>query len=583
LDWEIKESNTSNTLEAARSSFNLDGLAPNIALKLDDGSSGASIGGTNIGQFIWLNRFTPDENNFPIILDEVWVQFSNTAIKDDDIEIFIFEDTDGDGDPATGEILLGKYDETVQHADNHFWSKYDLNPAVTLQGPGDILVGVVNRYVSVDDYDFPARIDQGSSQQRSWVGIYEAGDVPENPTFPADVWGTIEELSNDISGNWMIRAFGYRSCANLADISWLSASPTSGTVGADGEQMSEISFDSTGLEAGDYNADLCIASNDINSPLLTVPVTLTVVSRPDPPLVTPDSYTMTEDTVLAIPAPGVLENDVSFFNDLTASLDKQTINGSVEFNGDGSFTYTPTANFEGIDWYTYLAFDGLRSSEPVTVTLRVEADNDVPQSVEDEYVLSGVPVYHEPEPGVLFNDFDIDGDDLTAHLKRGPLKGTLNLNSDGSFTYTPTQMINGQDIFTYYSDDGAVNSNVVTVTLTLTNYNRAPVAENDKYSATMEIALSIDGPGVLINDTDLDGDNLTALLEKEPDNGDLLLKPDGSFVYTPTIGFDGEDSFQYRAFDGLAKSNIAVVKINVVRAEPEERIIFLPIVRKSAS
>ena len=98
---------------------------------------------------------------------------------------------------------------------------------------------------------------------------------------------------------------------------------------------------------------------------------------------------------------------------------------------------------------------------------------------------------------------------LTAVLVSGPAHGTLTLNADGSFTYTPAANFNGTDSFTYKANDGAADSNVATVTSRSTAVNDAPVAVNDSYTTNEDTPL-IDrrAPGVLANDTDVDGDPL---------------------------------------------------------------------------
>jgi len=93
--------------------------------------------------------------------------------------------------------------------------------------------------------------------------------------------------------------------------------------------------------------------------------------------------------------------------------------------------------------------------------------------------------------------------------------------------------------------------------------NEAPVAMNDEYSVLMETDLSVEAPGVLQNDTDIDGDELAVNLVTDVDHGSLLLNSDGSFLYKPNEGFSGNDGFEYRASDGLDESNVAKVKIVV--------------------
>ena len=100
--------------------------------------------------------------------------------------------------------------------------------------------------------------------------------------------------------------------------------------------------------------------------------------------------------------------------------------------------------------------------------------------------------------GVLANDTDADGDALTAALVSGPSHGTLTLNANGSFTYTPTAGYYGADSFTYKANDGLADSNVATVSLTVNTVNHPPVAVNDSYSVNEDAVLTVAAPGVLV-------------------------------------------------------------------------------------
>ncbi|OGO17610.1 MAG: hypothetical protein A2Z14_17070 [Chloroflexi bacterium RBG_16_48_8] len=93
--------------------------------------------------------------------------------------------------------------------------------------------------------------------------------------------------------------------------------------------------------------------------------------------------------------------------------------------------------------------------------------------------------------------------------------------------------------------------------------NEAPVAMDDEYSVDMEAELVIDAPGVLENDSDVDGDSLSVILVTNVANGSLTLNGNGSFAYKPQIGFMGIDGFEYCTTDGLEESNVAKVKIVV--------------------
>jgi hypothetical protein len=166
-------------------------------------------------------------------------------------------------------------------------------------------------------------------------------------------------------------------------------------------------------------------------------------------------------------------------------------------------------------------------------------------------------------PGVLANDTDVNGDALTAVLGTGPVNGDLVFNPDGSFSYTPDTDFIGTDTFTYVANDGdSGDANEAPVTLTVAP-NTAPVATTDSYTATRNAQRVVAAPGVLANDTDAEGDDLTVAVVADPANGTVTLNPDGGFTYTPAADFTGTDTFTYQASDGIDNSNVATVTITV--------------------
>src|SRR5439155_1737158 len=147
-------------------------------------------------------------------------------------------------------------------------------------------------------------------------------------------------------------------------------------------------------------------------------------------------------------------------------------------------------------------------------------------------------------PGVLANDTDADGDTLTAVLVSGPSHGSLTLNADGSLVYMPALNFNGTDSFTYKASDGQTQSGVAPVTITITPLNAPPLPDAlPTYTTPEDTQLTVSAPGVLANDTDADGDTLTAVLVSGPNHGTLTLNADGSLVYMPALNFNGTDSF----------------------------------------
>src|SRR5204863_4724 len=205
-------------------------------------------------------------------------------------------------------------------------------------------------------------------------------------------------------------------------------------------------------------------------------------------------------------------------------------------------------NYNGNDSLTYKASDGQAQSGVATVTITVTPVNDAPVAANDDsYTTPEDTLLTVSAPGVLANDSDVDGDALSAVLVSGPAHGTLTLNGDGSFSYTPALNYNGIDSFTYRASDGSLESADATVTITVTPVNDAPVAANDdSYTTPEDTQLTVRAPGVLANDSDVDGNPLSAVLVSGPTHRTLTLSGDGSFSYTPALNYNGIDSFTYR-------------------------------------
>ncbi len=291
------------------------------------------------------------------------------------------------------------------------------------------------------------------------------------------------------------------------------------------------------------------------------------------PLANNDAYTASENTPLTVSATtGVLANDTdSSGAALTAIQLSSPANGTVTLNGDGSFTYTPNTGFVGSDSFTYKANDGTSDSNTATVTITVAAP--APTASKDSYAVNENTTLSVAAPGVLANDTDPNNNPLTAVLVTSPAHGTLQLASNGGFTYTPATYFSGTDSFTYKATNGGTSSAAATVSITVNHVNQPPTAVNHSYSLNENGSLSIQVPGILANSSDPDGDPLTAVLYAGPAgtgpfHGTLSLNPNGAFVYTPNANFSGTDSFTFRAYDGSLYSNVATVTLTVKAIPP---------------
>jgi len=265
-----------------------------------------------------------------------------------------------------------------------------------------------------------------------------------------------------------------------------------------------------------------------------------------------EAFPDAEETHMGDPVSGnVLDNDVDpDGGDIDVLDHTDPSHGTLTLDSEtGSFTYTPDdPGFVGEDTFTYRATDEEGTiTDPVTVTITMT--NDLPSPVDD---VANTHMNQSVEGNVLINDTDTNGDPLSVVLDgTAPSHGTVTLAEDGSFTYTPDAGYTGEDTFTYEVTDGQLDAGtpaVATGTVTVHIGNNLPVANNDE--ATTITGNPVSG-NVLGNDTDLDGDVLSVVLDgTAPSNGTVTLNTDGSFTYTPDAGFVGEDTFTYEITDG---------------------------------
>ena len=199
----------------------------------------------------------------------------------------------------------------------------------------------------------------------------------------------------------------------------------------------------------------------------------------------------------------------------------------------------------------------------INAQLGASPPNNAPVAVADAFAGQEDQLLAVAAPGVLGNDSDVDGDAVSAVLVSSVGHGTLALAGDGSFTYEPAADFHGVDSFTYKANDGTVDSAAVTVTLTVAAVNDAPVAVADAFAGQEDQPVTVAAPGVLANDSDVDGDALSAVLVSSVGHGTLTLAADGSFTYNPAADFHGVDSFTYKANDGTADSAAVTVTLTI--------------------
>jgi hypothetical protein len=159
--------------------------------------------------------------------------------------------------------------------------------------------------------------------------------------------------------------------------------------------------------------------------------------------------------------------------------------------------------------------------------------------------------------------FDQNDDQVTFTVVDGPTRGTLSGTSP-DLVYQPAANFNGTDSFTIRASDGQATSEPGTISITVQAVNDAPAASGESFILQGGQTLTVPAPGVLGNDSDVEGATLTAQLVTGPANGTLALNANGSLTYTPAAGYSGPDTFAYRASDGQAASASATVSLTIV-------------------
>ena len=320
---------------------------------------------------------------------------------------------------------------------------------------------------------------------------------------------------------------------------------------------------------------------------------ISITNVNEAPVAVADTYNATEDSTLTVSASqGVIGNDSDPDGTTpTAVLSSAPVPAAAVsafgLNSDGSFSLTPVLNFNGTITFSYHAFDGALSSAPVVVTLNFASVNDAPVAANDSYGANeDVALQVNAAAGVLANDSDLhagapgeNNTPLTAVLVSNTSSGTISLNADGSFTYTPFANFSGADSFTYRTLDSlGAQSGVATVTINVSAVNDSPVLNAASYSFISQLeddtaqigddidlsgdVTDVDGPGTGLAVYGADNTNgqweftlsggapWTALTGLSPATARLI--PSGALTrirFVPAADFFGAAAIQFRAWD----------------------------------
>lgn len=290
---------------------------------------------------------------------------------------------------------------------------------------------------------------------------------------------------------------------------------------------------------------------DADGAVVTATATLSIAAVNDAPLASAAAFATPEDQAIS----GVLAGTDVDGDALTFSLASGAAGGVVSIAADGGFTYTPDADFNGLDSFTYRVTDAAGASGEATVSIDVAPVNDAPVAesaaavADEDSAVSGVLVAA-----------DVDGDALTFAVAEGggPENGVIEIDASGGYVYTPDADYFGADAVTFTVADPAGAVSVATLSITVDPVADAPVATDGAFLGDEDAQIA-----GLLTATDADGDGLSFALGAGPANGVVELAPDGSFVYAPDADYFGADVFTVIVSDPGGLTDTAEVSLSI--------------------
>jgi len=235
---------------------------------------------------------------------------------------------------------------------------------------------------------------------------------------------------------------------------------------------------------------------------------------------------------------------------ITYSIVSDVSNGTTSLSG-ATVTYTPTANYNGTDTFTFKANDGTVDSNTSTVTMTVVAVNDAPVTA-----AVSASTNEDTAKTITLSATDVEGSSLTYSVV-ATNNGSVSI-SGSTATYNPTANWNGTDTFTYKANDGTDDSNTSTVTITVAAVNDAPIANDTNVTSISNYpyAFSLDA-------TDVENDFIVNSIIENPKNGTILSLGSINLKYTPNEMFTGQDSLKYKVNDGSLDSETGTVYLTI--------------------
>ncbi|WP_420031229.1 tandem-95 repeat protein [Vibrio toranzoniae] len=290
-------------------------------------------------------------------------------------------------------------------------------------------------------------------------------------------------------------------------------------------------------------------------------IDVSVTPENDPPVAGSTSYTVHEDNSITISNEQLLANSSDIEGEVAVdSVAYSGADGVFEDNGDGTYTFSPNANFNGEVSLDVVVTDEDGATATTTASIDVLPVNDAPVSGDLAYSIDEDGALTLSQEQLLAQASDIEGDDLTAANLTVGGDATVTANDDGSFTITPDANFNGDIDLAFDINDGT-DTLVATADLTVNPVNDLPQPQDQTFSIGEDGILNFTDEDLLTGATDIDGDDLSVEgVTYTGADGVLTDNGDGTYSFAPNENFNGDVNFSFDVSDGTdtVQANIDV-------------------------
>ncbi|WP_121877797.1 tandem-95 repeat protein, partial [Umboniibacter marinipuniceus] len=356
--------------------------------------------------------------------------------------------------------------------------------------------------------------------------------------------------------------------ANSSDVDGTVSVDSVGYTGTDGILTDNgdgtYSFAPNENFNGDVSLDVQVIDDDGATDTATAEVTVTAVN--DTPVVSGNlAYSVDEDGSITFSQEQLLANssDVDG-DDLTAGNVSAGDNATVTYNGDGTFTVTPDADFNGdID----LSFDVSDGTATVAsgVDLTVNPVNDVAVVSDAAYTINEDGTLSFTDAQLLSGASDIDaGDTLSVDsVSYTGTDGVFTDNGDGTYSFAPNENFNGEVSLSFGVSDGTAVT-TADIDVSVTDVNDAPVAGSTSYSVNEDGTLSFNDAQLLANSSDVDGSVAVDSVTYTGTDGIFVAGDDGTYIFAPNSNFNGDVSFDVTVIDDDGATDTTTADVTVI-------------------